>query len=1201
MTRTILIPSKKRGVGMCNPIILCSLIYVYLCLSVVANSFAAPASPYPAQVKQPDGTEFTMYKKGDERVNWSESADGYPIVRNEETGFWEYAKIDPQHGLINSGIIVDTVGIRHSSFGIRHLSYSDLKGFFPTPPPAPPTPPDSDKQGGQLAPAPPFSQIYANITGTRKVLVILVNFANRTLVASSTEAFWSNTRFFATSGTSVRTYYRECSYNQLDLVPAEEEYGTANNGVVIVTIPYNHPNRDLTWRNSWSRQVARDAIDAANPFVNFASFDTNSNGVITTDELHIVMVIAGFSANIAGSSDPACWPHKWYIDDATVPVVDGVRVGGLPAGGPGGIQGGYSIVGELQGFTTSFTQGTIGVICHELVHDFVRGGEDEGVPDLYDTDNSSYGVGAWCVMGYGSYNGGTTVSTLGSSPAHPCAWYKSYLGWLTPTVITTSVTSLSIPRVWDTTSPDRGVRQLLPNPGGPELGGTGEYFLIENRQRVGYDAALPGGASASGLLIYHIDETQLFNNNDARRLVDLEEADGLNQLDTRTNTGDAGDPYPGSTVNRTFNISSNPNNRLNNGTDSRIGITNISDSGTLMTANIVSTDRPPVLASPGDKQVNKGSNLLFVLSATDPDGDNITYSMTSTPTVTGATFNATSGQFSWTPGYTQADVYVVTFTATGFLLSDSKTITITVNNVDWPPTLTSPGTKTVNEALTLNFTLSATDLDGDIITYSAIGLPQGASLDSTTGIFQWSPDYTQSGNYSVTFVASSNSLSDSKTILIIVYNVDRAPQLTSPGNKNVNEAQLLTFTLSATDPDGDSIVFTMTSTPTATGATMNSSTGVFSWTPDYTQSGIYVVTFTARAGPTPPLSDSKQITITVNNITSGPPLLNSPGDKTVPENATLSFSCVATTPDGINDITYSMVGTTTGATLNATTGLFSWTPNYTQSGDYVVTFTVTSLSWGADSKTIRITVINTDRAPILTSPGNKEISEGAELRFTLSATDPDADSIVYTMTSTPTGATLNSSTGVFSWTPDYTQSGEYLVTFFAISVALSDSKQITITVLDTTLPPSAPSGLIATALSHRRIDLLWRDNSDNEDGFKIERKQGESGQDGGEMSGSSVDYQQIAVVDANVTTYTDTSVLAPSTTYSYRVRGWNSAGGDSDYSEPASAKTFDAPVSKKSDTLIRCGLLGIEPLLALLLLYFLHRSMSARGGLRASP
>jgi hypothetical protein len=96
-------------------------------------------------------------------------------------------------------------------------------------------------------------------------------------------------------------------------------------------------------------------------------------------------------------------------------------------------------------------------------------------------------------------------------------------------------------------------------------------------------------------------------------------------------------------------------------------------------------------------------------------------------------------------------------------------------------------------------------------------------------------------------------------------------------------------------------------------------------------------------------------------------------------------------------------------------------------------------------------------------------------------------------------------------------------------------------------PPTAPSGLSATATSSSQINLAWTDNSNNEDGFKIERCQG---------AGCS-SFAQIATVGAGVTSYPDTG-LAAATSYSYRVRAYN-AGGDSAYSNTASATTLSEP------------------------------------------
>lgn len=170
---------------------------------------------------------------------------------------------------------------------------------------------------------------------------------------------------------------------------------------------------------------------------------------------------------------------------------------------------------------------------------------------------------------------------------------------------------------------------------------------------------------------------------------------------------------------------------------------------------------------------------------------------------------------------------------------------IVVEIEDVAPVLSNIGSKAVNENSSLVFTAHATDVNGDTITYSAIGLPAGAIFDGNTGVFSWTPAFTASGIYNVVFVATANGLTDSETVTVTVGNVDRAPVLSPIGNKTISMNTLLSFTISATDLDGDSVVYSATGLPT--GATFGTTTGTFSWTPVNGTEGIYVVTFAAES------------------------------------------------------------------------------------------------------------------------------------------------------------------------------------------------------------------------------------------------------------------------------------------------------------------------------------------------------------------
>ena len=289
-------------------------------------------------------------------------------------------------------------------------------------------------------------------------------------------------------------------------------------------------------------------------------------------------------------------------------------------------------------------------------------------------------------------------------------------------------------------------------------------------------------------------------------------------------------------------------------------------------------NRPPVLNAIGAKTVSENQLLEFTISASDPDGDALTYTVSNLPT--GASFDAATQTFSWTPSYGASGNYTVIFTVTDNgtpIKSDSEAVTITVGDVNRPPVLNAIGAKTVSENQLLEFTISASDPDGDALTYTASNLPTGASFDAATQTFSWTPGYGAAGNYTVTFTATDNGTpaqSDSETITITVGNVNRPPVLNTIGAKTVNENQLLEFTITASDPDGDALTYTAGNLPA--GADFDAAAQTFSWTPGYGTAGSYTVTFTVTDDGTPVQNDSETVTITVeipeDNTPPAPPV-----------------------------------------------------------------------------------------------------------------------------------------------------------------------------------------------------------------------------------------------------------------------------------------------------------------------------------------
>ncbi|MCX7926584.1 MAG: putative Ig domain-containing protein, partial [Candidatus Omnitrophica bacterium] len=461
---------------------------------------------------------------------------------------------------------------------------------------------------------------------------------------------------------------------------------------------------------------------------------------------------------------------------------------------------------------------------------------------------------------------------------------------------------------------------------------------------------------------------------------------------------------------------------------------------------IAKVNTAPVLTPIGNKTVNENSTLTFTISASDVDGDSLTYSVANLPT--GATFNTSTKTFSWTPNYNQQGIYNVTFNVSdNWGGTATETITITVNNVNRAPVLADIGNKTVAENTTLNFTISATDPDGDPLNYTAEFLPVGASFNASTRTFSWTPTYDQQGTYTgIRFTVSDGSLTDYEVISITVTNVNRSPIWSAIGDKSIAENSLLTFVVNATDPDGDALTYSVSNLPE--GATFNSSTRTFSWTPTFTQSGIYNVTFSVSDSNA--ATANQTITITVSNVNRAP-VLASIGNKTVNEASTLSFTLSATDPDG-DSVTYSSPNLPNGATLNASTGVFSWTPNINQAGNYSVTFLAVDPLGASAQQTITISVGNVNQPPVLSTIGNRTVAEGATVTFTVSGTDADLDTLIYSVSNLPQGATFVNQT--FTWTPSYNQAGSYSIIFTVNDGhGGEDSESIVITVTNTNRAP----------------------------------------------------------------------------------------------------------------------------------------------------
>ena len=370
----------------------------------------------------------------------------------------------------------------------------------------------------------------------------------------------------------------------------------------------------------------------------------------------------------------------------------------------------------------------------------------------------------------------------------------------------------------------------------------------------------------------------------------------------------------------------------------------------------------PVLDPIGNKLVDELIELTFTATASDQDlpAQTLTFSLVDAPD--GATINANTGEFTWTPTETQDGTYTFTVLVSDGLLTDSEEITVTVAEVNIAPVFDTIGNKEIDELAELAFTVVAIDddLPAQPLEFSLVDAPDGATINATTGEFAWTPTEAQDGTHTFTVVVSDGLLTDSKEITVTVAEVNVAPVFDTIGNKEINELNELAFTVVAVDEDlpAQTLQFSLVDAPD--GATINATTGEFTWTPLESQDGTYTFTVVVSDGL---LTDTEEITVTVAEVNVAP-VLDTIGNKEIDELNELTFTIVAIDEDlPAQTLEYSLVDAPDGATINVATGEFAWTPTEAQNGTYTFTVVVSD-GLLTDSEEITVTVAEVNDGPI---------------------------------------------------------------------------------------------------------------------------------------------------------------------------------------------------------------------------------------------
>ncbi len=518
------------------------LFLLSLAVYLSINMTASPAFPRKTKVVQPDGNVITVTLRGDERMNYYESESGEVLLFDKD-GFLKYAVLSAD-GKVVPGDIKAVDGeiyatARNSSTEIKEALVRQSVALKN----------ETESKAKKLGQDPGSIKNTFPTTGKVRGLVILAQFQDIKFSKDNANEIFNDlankegyTGEYASG--SVRDYF---------VAQSNDTFQPEFDVVGPITLPKKSEYYGSAFDTGSERipQLMKDAVAIADSDcgVDFSRYDANNDGFV--DFVFLIYAGHGQSQSLVEAD---IWPQAVDLsEDLSVPEYDGMLIGKT------------ACTCELRGTHEENTIDGIGTFCHEFSHIL-------GLPDIYDTAYSFYGMGNWDIMDIGEYNDESRT------PSGYTAMDKYTVGWLKPEIITDETLGLSLEALSTSNKAYFIVSDKDPN----------EYYTLENRQPAGWDKALPG----HGLLISHINynasiwKRNVVNTSSSKyEHVQLMPADNLWNSDNQ----DA-DTYPGTGNVTSFTFTTKPALTWRSGDDATgTGVVNIREDDGVVTFDYKNT------------------------------------------------------------------------------------------------------------------------------------------------------------------------------------------------------------------------------------------------------------------------------------------------------------------------------------------------------------------------------------------------------------------------------------------------------------------------------------------------------------------------------------------------------------------------------------------------------------------------------------
>ena len=552
------------------------------------------------------------------------------------------------------------------------------------------------------------------------------------------------------------------------------------------------------------------------------------------------------------------------------------------------------------------------------------------------------------------------------------------------------------------------------------------------------------------------------------------------------------------------------------------------------------TNRPPAISGTPPTTAIEDAPYEFTPQASDPDGDPLIFTVSGKPNW--MDFDTSTGKLSGTPNGNNVGRHrgIVISVSDGEdeTLLDPIDIEVMPSSAadNRAPQISGTPPSTATTGSFYDFVPTVSDPDGDTLTFSIEARPGWASFDTATGRLSGTPAAGDVGvDGDIVIRVSDGIATASLGPFVITVNApangNRAPLITGLPDPDVRVGETWSFTPQASDPDGDTLTFSVFNAPDW--ATFDAATGQLSGSPLAGNAGTY-------SDISIVVSDGQASTALPSFSVEVVPLNRAPTISGTPESSVSAGSAYSFTPqaaDADSDaLTFSIVNRPGWANFSVSTGRLSGTPGAGAVGNYTgIEITVSDGQATATLGPFAIEVTATNTAPVISGTPPGSVIEGQAYSFTPQVADADDDTLTFSAGNLPSWASFDTSTGRLSGTPDASRIGVY--------------SNITITVSDGTASDTlGPFAISVVAIAMGTATLTWEPPSENTDGTPLTDLAGYTvywGTTPGTYSNS------VTLDSPGITTYVIDNLL-PGNTYYFVATAFNSDGVESSFSNEAS-------------------------------------------------